>query len=137
MPVLAEQLLSMLVGFSDQLLTGWYLQEEHLAAVNSMIYVLWFLASLFMFVTLAATAMTARCVGAKDLAMARRVCGGESSPAGRVRPCGAGLGEGGTGRLPPVGAKSGCPHGDATGFGGDCRADCLTVTACPKLPWGG
>jgi putative MATE family efflux protein len=73
LPVMAEQSLSMLVGFSDQLLTGWYLQEEHLAAVNSMVYVLWLLSNLFVFVTIAATAMTARFVGAGDLEMARRV----------------------------------------------------------------
>jgi putative MATE family efflux protein len=73
LPVLAEQSLSMLVGFSDQLLTGWYLEQEHLAAVNSMVYVLWLLSNLFVFVTIAATAMTARFVGAGEPEMARRV----------------------------------------------------------------
>jgi putative MATE family efflux protein len=73
LPVLAEQLLSMLVGFSDQLLAGWYLDQPHLAAVNSMVYMLWLLASLFVFVTIAATAMIARFVGAHDFDLARRV----------------------------------------------------------------
>jgi putative MATE family efflux protein len=75
MPVLAENLLAMLVGFSDQLLTGWYLGQDHLAAVNSMIYVLWFLISLFTFVSIAATAMVARFVGARDFDLANRVTG--------------------------------------------------------------
>ncbi len=75
MPVLAENLLAMMVGFSDQLLTGWYLEQEHLAAVNSMIYVLWFLGSLFMFVSIAATAMVARFIGARDFEQASRVTG--------------------------------------------------------------
>lgn len=73
LPVLAEQLLNMLVGFSDQLLTGHYLQQAHLAAVNSMVYVLWLLSNLFVVVSIAATAMTARFVGAGDWEMARRV----------------------------------------------------------------
>lgn len=73
MPVLAEQLLNMLVGFSDQLLTGRYLDEPHLAAVNSMVYLLWLLTNLFVVVSIAATAMTARFIGAKDLESARRV----------------------------------------------------------------
>ena len=40
-PVLMEQVLAMLVGLSDRILTGHYLDTTHLAAINLMAYVLW------------------------------------------------------------------------------------------------
>lgn len=71
-PVIFEQLLAMLVGLSDTYLTGRYLTEEHLAAISSMAYLTWILNSLFVVVTIGATALVARSVGAGDNAMARR-----------------------------------------------------------------
>jgi putative MATE family efflux protein len=66
LPVLVEQLLSMLVVFSDSLLTGWYFDEQHLAAINLIVYLLWLLTSLFVVVGIGATAMIARFVGARN-----------------------------------------------------------------------
>jgi len=63
----------MLVGFSDTILTGHYLEQEHLAAMNLMAYVLWLAFGLFSAVAIGATAMVARFVGAGDLAAARQV----------------------------------------------------------------
>jgi putative MATE family efflux protein len=73
LPVLTERLLSMLVVYSDQCLTGWYLERPHLAAMNLMVYVLWMLTELFVFITVPATAMVARFVGARDFELANRV----------------------------------------------------------------
>ncbi len=72
-PVLIEQVLVMLVGFSDTLLAGHYLQPKHLAAMTVISYVLWMLTNLFSFVSIGAVAMTARFVGARDWPMANRV----------------------------------------------------------------
>ena len=72
-PVLAEQVLVMLVGFSDTLLAGHYLQESHLAAMTVISYALWMLTNLFAFVSIGAVAMTARFVGAGDWPAANRV----------------------------------------------------------------
>ncbi len=72
-PVLAEQFLLMLVGFSDTLLTGHYLEKPHLAAMNLMAYALWLTYGLFSIVAIGATAMVARFVGASRLGAARRV----------------------------------------------------------------
>lgn len=72
-PVLAEQVLAMLVGLSDTLLAGRYLSHSHLAAMTVMAYVLWLLGSLASFVSIGATAMTARFIGAGDLLLASRV----------------------------------------------------------------
>src|SRR3990170_1243869 len=74
MPVLAEQLLHLLVGFTDMWLTGNLLGDDaYVAAMALMIYALWLIANLFAFVALGATAMTARFVGAADGALANRV----------------------------------------------------------------
>ncbi len=73
LPVVAEQFLSMLVGFSDTMLTGWYLSRNHLAAVNLMTYAIWLLLNLFVIITIGATALVARFVGAKQFDMASRV----------------------------------------------------------------
>jgi putative MATE family efflux protein len=72
-PVLAEQLLVMLVGFSDTLLAGQYLLPQHLAAMTVINYTLWMLTNLFSFVSIGAVAMTARFVGAQDWRQANRV----------------------------------------------------------------
>ena len=64
-PVLAEQLLFSLVMLTDVWLTGRFLKEApQLAAIGLIAYLLWFLNSLFDFVTIGATALTARLVGA-------------------------------------------------------------------------
>src|SRR3990172_1168148 len=74
MPVLAEQVLHLLVGFTDMWLTGNLLGDDaYVAAMALMIYALWLIANLFAFVSLGATAMTARFVGAGDRALANRV----------------------------------------------------------------
>ncbi len=72
-PVLAEQVLVMLVGFSDTLLAGHYLSERHLAAMTVISYALWMLTNLFAIVSIGAVAMTARFVGAGDWPAANRV----------------------------------------------------------------
>lgn len=72
-PVLAEQVLVMLVGFSDTLLAGHYLSESHLAAMTVIAYAMWMLTNLFSFVAIGAVAMTARFVGAGDWPTANRV----------------------------------------------------------------
>jgi putative MATE family efflux protein len=72
LPVLAEQLLFCLVMLTDVWLTGRFLKEApQLAAIGLIAYLLWFLNSLFDFVTIGATALTARFVGAKKIAEAR------------------------------------------------------------------
>ena len=74
MPVLAEQMLHLLVGFTDMWLTGNLLGDDaYVAAMSLMIYALWLIANLFAFVALGATAMTARFVGAGDFPLANRV----------------------------------------------------------------
>ena len=73
--MLAEQVLVMLVGFSDTLLAGHYLSESHLAAMTVISYALWMLTNLFAFVAIGAVAMTARFVGAGDWPAANRVVG--------------------------------------------------------------
>jgi Na+-driven multidrug efflux pump len=74
LPVLLEQMLHMLVGFTDMWLTGNLLGDEaYVAAMALMIYSLWLIANLFALVALGATAMTARFVGAGDQPLANRV----------------------------------------------------------------
>ncbi len=72
-PVLVEQLLVMLVGFSDTLLAGHYLADADLAAMTVIAYSMWFLSNLFSIVAIGAVAMTARFVGAQDWDGANRV----------------------------------------------------------------
>ena len=72
-PVLVEQSLLYLVGFSDTLLTGRYLSEDHLAAVTVASYLLWFLGSLLTIVSVGATALVARLIGSKDRAGAEQI----------------------------------------------------------------
>jgi putative MATE family efflux protein len=74
LPVLVEQMLHLLVGFTDLWLTGNYLQEEaYVAAMTLMIYALWLVGNMFGFVALGSTALVARFAGGRDHAMVNRV----------------------------------------------------------------
>jgi putative MATE family efflux protein len=74
LPVLVEQMLHILVGFTDLWLTGNFLQEEaYVAAMTLMIYALWLVGNMFGFVALGSTALVARFAGARDHAMVNRV----------------------------------------------------------------
>jgi len=72
-PVLGEQILSMLVGLSDRLLSGHYLATEHLAAMTVIGYLLWLVYGIFSTLSVGAAAITARAIGAKDFSEANRV----------------------------------------------------------------
>lgn len=72
-PVLIEQLLGMLVVFSDTALAGRYLEREHLAAMTLLAYVMWLVPNLFSLIAIGSTALIARCVGGKDFETARAV----------------------------------------------------------------
>jgi len=66
-PVLTEQVLSMLVGYTDWILTGWNLPGAgYQAAMALMAYMLWLLPSMFAAVSIGATALIARSTGAGD-----------------------------------------------------------------------
>src|SRR6478752_2023223 len=70
MPVLVEQMLHVLVGFTDLWLTGNYLPgEAYVAAMTLMIYALWLVGNVFGFVALGSTALIARFSGAGDRRM--------------------------------------------------------------------
>src|SRR5882757_3489962 len=74
LPVLVEQMLHVLVGFTDLWLTGNFLPgEAYVAAMTLMIYALWLVGNVFGVVALGSTAMIARFVGARDDEMANRV----------------------------------------------------------------
>ncbi|MBM4005251.1 MAG: MATE family efflux transporter [Planctomycetes bacterium] len=74
MPVMAEEFLNLLVGYTDWWLTGKFLgTTEHQAAMGLIAYVLWLLPSMFSAAVIGATALIARLVGAGDLPGARRV----------------------------------------------------------------
>ncbi len=73
LPVLAEQLLIMLVVYSDALITGHYFGEAELAAINLLNYAMWFLTSLWLLISIGSTALVARFVGAGDWDLAQRV----------------------------------------------------------------
>jgi putative MATE family efflux protein len=67
LPVLAEESLNLAVGYTDWFLAGRMLPgEEPKAAMGLMAYVMWLLPSLFSFVSIGATALVARFVGARD-----------------------------------------------------------------------
>jgi putative MATE family efflux protein len=72
-PVLVEQTMLYLVGFSDTLLTGRFLAVTDLAAVTVSSYMLWFLGSLMMVASAGGTALVARLTGANDRAGANRM----------------------------------------------------------------
>jgi putative MATE family efflux protein len=74
LPVLVEQMLHVLVGFTDLWLTGNFLPgEAYVAAMTLMIYALWLVGNVFGVVALGSTAMVARFVGARNHEMANRV----------------------------------------------------------------
>lgn len=73
-PVFFSQCLDMLVGLTDSWLAGNFLGEaKHLAAMNLVNYVLWFLVSMFGLVAIGTTAVVARSVGAGLHDEARRI----------------------------------------------------------------
>ena len=74
LPVLAEQMLFAMVMLTDVWLTGRFLKEApQLAAIGLIAYLLWFLNSLFDFVTIGTTALTARFTGGGKTTEARLV----------------------------------------------------------------
>ena len=65
LPVMAEQLLGVMVGFVDMALAGHVFKTDaHIAAMGSLAYLLWLLFTLFASVAIGATAVVARLVGA-------------------------------------------------------------------------
>ena len=75
LPVLIEQSLLYLVGFSDTILTGRYLADEQLAAVTVASYLIWFLQSMMVVVSAGATALVARLMGGAQRDAAVKICG--------------------------------------------------------------
>lgn len=74
LPVMAEELLNLLVGYTDWWLTGHFLDgPDYPAALTVVVYTLWLLPCLFSVVAIGALALVARHVGAGDIATARRV----------------------------------------------------------------
>ncbi|MGE0758645.1 MAG: MATE family efflux transporter [Pirellulaceae bacterium] len=74
LPVLAEEFLTLLVGYTDWWLAGHFLRSaEYLAAMSLLAYLMWLLNSAFAGVAIGATAMVARFTGAGDSRMAARV----------------------------------------------------------------
>src|SRR5947208_1019439 len=77
LPILAENLLHMLVGFTDTFLAG-HLRENSkaaTAAVGSVAYILWLVALFAMAIASGATAIVARAIGAKHKRLANSVTG--------------------------------------------------------------
>jgi len=73
-PVLIEQLLNMSVGLADTWLAGNCFEgDEYVAAIGLMAYVLWLLPCMFSSISIGATAMVSRFVGADDFISANRV----------------------------------------------------------------
>lgn len=73
-PVLVEESLTLLVGWTDWWLAGHYLQTaDHKAAMGLLTYLLWLLVSLFAAVSIGATALVARSIGGGDRCLASRV----------------------------------------------------------------
>lgn len=74
MPVLAEESLNLLVGYTDWFLTGRFLPgDEPKAAMGLISYFLWMVPTLFAFVGIGALAVVARLVGADDRVQASHV----------------------------------------------------------------
>src|SRR5256885_15849059 len=67
LPVLAEESLNLLVGYTDWFLAGHFLPgESPKAAMGLVAYVLWMLPSLFSVVGIGALAVIARLIGAGE-----------------------------------------------------------------------
>ncbi|MBA4062196.1 MAG: MATE family efflux transporter [Isosphaera sp.] len=81
LPALAQQYLHLLVGLSDQYLAGHFrvadpaAREAYLSALTTAGYLYWFVSSYTVVVSVGATALVARFVGAGDLSLARRATG--------------------------------------------------------------
>ena len=73
LPVLIEQLMIMMVTWTDHYLTAQYLETHHLAAINLMAYVLWVLPSIFSAIGVGATALVSRFFGAGEYKTAQLV----------------------------------------------------------------
>lgn len=71
LPVLAEELLNLVVGFTDWYLAGQFVPgDEPLAAMGLLAYLMWLIPSLFSFISIGATAIVARFSGAGETARA-------------------------------------------------------------------
>lgn len=81
LPALAQQYLHLLVRLSDQYLADNFVlpggadRKTYLSALNTAGYLYWFVSSYTVVVSVGATALVARFVGAGDLALARRATG--------------------------------------------------------------
>lgn len=74
LPVLAEEILNLLVGYVDWWLAGHFLKTaDHQAAMGLVAYLTWLLPSLFATLVIGSTAMISRFVGAKQPEDAMRV----------------------------------------------------------------
>jgi putative MATE family efflux protein len=72
-PVLIEQLLVLMVGLVDTLLTGRFLETYHMAAMGQMAYLLWMIPALMSVVSIGTTAVVAREIGGGDRVKANLV----------------------------------------------------------------
>lgn len=73
LPVMGEELVNLLVGWTDWWLTGRFLAgDSPKAAMGLMSYAMWLLPSLFAAVAIGATAICARETGAGEIAAARK-----------------------------------------------------------------
>lgn len=62
-PVFLEQLLVLMVGLVDTLLTGRFLETYHMAAMGQMAYLLWMIPAMMSMISIGTTAVVAREVG--------------------------------------------------------------------------
>jgi Na+-driven multidrug efflux pump len=61
LPVLIEETLNLLVGWTDWWLAGWFIGgDDPLAAMGLLAYLMWLIPSFFSFVGIGATAVVAR-----------------------------------------------------------------------------
>src|SRR5687768_17583816 len=73
-PVFTEEILNMLVGYTDWYLAGHYLPgTSYRAAMGLIAYSLWLIPSLFSAIAIGAVALTARMVGAGERQQSRHV----------------------------------------------------------------
>jgi putative MATE family efflux protein len=73
LPVFLEELLTLTVGWTDWWLAGNYVKDESaLVAMSLMAYVMWLLPNMFAAISIGATALVARSVGAHDYHQANR-----------------------------------------------------------------
>jgi len=72
-PVFLEQLLVLMVGLVDTLLTGRFLETHHMAAMGQMAYLLWMMPAMMSMVSIGTTAVVAREVGGGNRTAANHV----------------------------------------------------------------